>query len=117
MYLFTWESNALGGLFKASHAMEIPFVFDNPDIAPFTGEGEDRYELAASMSQAWIAFARNGPPNYEGLVHWPTYDVDTRATMLFDVPCRVEDDPCREEREVWKRVIAPRQAPIRRSSG
>ena len=44
------------------------------------------------------------------------YDVDTRATMLFDVPCRVEDDSCREEREVWKGVIAPLRAPIRRSS-
>jgi para-nitrobenzyl esterase len=113
MYLFTFESNALGGLFKASHAMEIPFVFDNPDSAPFTGEGEDRYQLAASMSQAWIAFARNGDPNYEGLPHWPRYDEDTRSTMLFDVPCRVEDDPRREERQVWKEMIAPRRMPRR----
>ena len=37
MYLFTWESDALGGLFKSAHAMEIPFVFDHADIAPFTG--------------------------------------------------------------------------------
>ncbi len=110
MYLFTWESNAMGGLFKASHAMEIPFVFDNPDIAPFTGEGDDRYTLAASMSQAWIQFARTGDPNYEGLPHWPKYDTGTRSTMLFDVPCRVEDDPRREEREAWKGVIAPRAA-------
>ena len=63
------------------------------------------------MSQTWIAFARNGDPTYEGFVHWPMYDVDTGATMLFDVPCRVEDDPCPEEREVWKGVIAPGRAP------
>jgi len=109
MYLFTWESNYLGGILKASHAMEIPFVFNNPDIAPFTGKGEDRYELANSMSQAWINFARNGDPNGEGLPHWPVYDTKNRSTMLFDVPCRVENDPRKEERLVWKGKPAPRR--------
>ncbi|MBU4315655.1 MAG: carboxylesterase family protein [Proteobacteria bacterium] len=102
MYLFTWESNYMRGLFKASHAMEIPFVFNNPDIAPFTGDSLDRYELAASMSQSWVNFARTGNPNVPGLPHWPTYDPETRATLLFDVPCRVENDPRKEERMVWK---------------
>ncbi|MEE9254659.1 MAG: carboxylesterase family protein, partial [Pseudomonadales bacterium] len=102
MYLFTYESEYLGGLFKSCHALEIPFVFDNPDIAPFTGERPERYELAATMSQAWIAFAHNGDPNYDGLPNWPTYDAKKRSTMLFDVPSKVEDDPRKEERLVWK---------------
>jgi para-nitrobenzyl esterase len=101
MYLFTWESNALGGLFKAAHALEIPFVFDNPDIAPFTGDRPDRYELAASMSRAWINFARHGDPNHDGLPRWDRYDVQHRTTMIFDVPCRAEPDPRKEERLVW----------------
>jgi para-nitrobenzyl esterase len=101
MYLFTWESQALGGLFKAAHAMEIPFVFDHPDVAPMTGETPERYELAATMSATWAAFARSGNPNHEGLPHWPAYDARDRATMLFDVPCKVENDPRREERLVW----------------
>ncbi|MBL7177455.1 MAG: carboxylesterase/lipase family protein [Desulfobacteraceae bacterium] len=107
MYLFTWESNSLGGLFKASHAMEIPFVFDNPDIAPFTGDSPTRYELAASMSQAWINFAHSGDPNFEGLPFWPAYDTEKRATMLFDVPCRVENDPRKEERLIWNEKPVP----------
>ena len=108
MYLFTWESQYMGGIFKACHAMEIPFVFNNPDIAPFTGEGEDRYDLAAAMSQAWINFARAGDPNGEGLPEWPAYDKKNRATMIFDVPCRIENDPRQEERLVWKGKPAPR---------
>ncbi|MGH2602353.1 MAG: carboxylesterase/lipase family protein, partial [Dehalococcoidia bacterium] len=52
MYLFTWESDYLGGLFKSAHAMEIPFVFDQPDIAPCTGEKPDRQQLADTMSGA-----------------------------------------------------------------
>lgn len=101
MYLFTWESDALGGLFKSAHAMEIPFVFDHPDIAPMTGEKSNRAELAATMSQAWAAFARTGNPNYPGLPQWPAYTETQRATMIFDVPSRVENDPRREERLVW----------------
>jgi len=102
MYLFTWESNALGGLFKAAHALEIPFVFDNPEIAPFTGDRADRYDLAASMSEAWIHFARDGNPNHRGLPRWDRYDVKHRTTMIFDTPCRSENDPRKEERLAWR---------------
>jgi para-nitrobenzyl esterase len=108
MYLFTWESDFLGGLFKSSHAMEIPFVFDHPEVAPMTGTRPDRQQLAESMSRAWTAFARNGDPNCPGLPQWPTYSASTRATMIFDVPCRVENDPRREERLVWGGVAARR---------
>jgi para-nitrobenzyl esterase len=101
MYLFTWESDYLGGLFKSAHALEIPFVFDHPDVAPITGSKPDRQDLAATMSQAWVAFARNGDPNYTGLPEWPVYNSSTRSTMIFDVPSRVEDDPRREERLIW----------------
>lgn len=101
MYLFTWESDALGGLFKSCHALEIPFVFDHPEVAPFTGSRSDRPQLAASMSRAWTTFARHGDPNGDGLPLWPTYSPETRATMIFDSPCRVENDPRREERLVW----------------
>jgi para-nitrobenzyl esterase len=102
MYLFTWQSDYLGYLFKAAHALEIPFVFDNPDSALITGDRPDKYELAASMSEAWIAFARNGNPSHAGIPEWEPYTVDHRATMLFDVPCHVEVDPAREELDAWQ---------------
>jgi para-nitrobenzyl esterase len=101
MYLFAWESDYLGGLFKASHAMEIPFVFDNVDRVPMTGTRPDRQQLADIMSRAWVAFARHGNPNYEGLPAWPPYTPDRRATMVFDVPSRIENDPASEERLAW----------------
>jgi para-nitrobenzyl esterase len=101
MYLFTWESDFRGGLLKASHAMEIPFVFDNVDAAPMTGDRPDRDEFAASISETWIAFARNGNPDREGAPHWPAYDAETRSTMILDVPIRIEDDPAAAERTVW----------------
>jgi para-nitrobenzyl esterase len=109
MYLFTWESDALGGLFKSAHAMEIPFVFDQPDSAPMTGAKPDRAELAAAMSAAWATFARTGNPNHDGIPTWPAFTAENKETMLFDVPCKVENDPRREERLVWRDLVAPRR--------
>jgi len=101
MYLFTYESDFLGGLFKASHAMEIPFAFDNTDDVPMTGERADKHELASAISGAWAAFARNGDPGHPGIPKWTPYTVSNRATMILDVPCRIEIDPAREELDAW----------------
>lgn len=101
LYLFDWESDYLGGLFKATHAMEIPFVFDNTDSVPMTGDRPDKAALAAIMSETWAAFARNGNPNTPGLRDWQPFDADRRATMVFDTPSHAEDDPRREERLAW----------------
>jgi len=102
MYLFTWESDFLGGLFKASHALEIPFVFDNTDDVPMTGSRPDKHKLAAAISEAWATFARSGDPSHPEIPKWPAYTVKHRATMILDIPCRVEFDPAREELDAWK---------------
>jgi len=102
MYLFTYESDYIGGLLKAGHALEITFVFDNVDDTPATGGRIDKYELAEAMSLTWAAFARNGDPNNPKIPKWEPYTVNHRATMLFVVPCRVEIDPYREELDAWE---------------
>ena len=102
MYLFTYESNFLGGLLKAGHALEIPFVFDNADDVPMVGDRPDKNELAAAISGAWAAFARNGDPSHPGIPKWEPYTIDNRATMLLDVPCRIEIDPARKELDAWE---------------
>ena len=104
MYLFTWETDYFGELFKACHVLEIPFVFDNVDDLPITGGRPDKYELVESMSEAWAAFARNGDPNHPGIPKWELYSAGNRATMLFDVPCRVEVNPYREELDAWEGI-------------
>lgn len=102
MYLFTWESNQ--DLLKAAHSMEIPFIFRTLDDSDMVGTREDRYALSDIMSDTWIAFARNGNPNHPGLPEWKPYDTVRRATMIFDVPPRLENDPWREERLAWEKT-------------
>ena len=104
LYLFTWETNY--GLLKAAHTMEIPFVFNNIEKTAMIGTRKDRFKLGTTMSQAWVHFARNGDPNFDGMPAWKPFDTENRATMLFNVPCKLEYDPRGEERQLWEGMKA-----------
>lgn len=91
MYLFTWQSPVFDGKYKALHCMELPFVFDNIDLAnQMTGGGKEAHVLADKMSNAWLNFAKTGNPNHMGLPEWPAYNDSNTATMHFNVTCEVK---------------------------
>jgi para-nitrobenzyl esterase len=103
MYLFTWETPVFGGL-RSTHALEIPFVWDNldaPGIAMFTGDSPDRQTVADAMHAAWLGFVRDGSPGHGGLPEWPQYDTGRRPTMRFDTTLEVLDDPSGADRTLW----------------
>ena len=106
MYLFAWRSPVRDGRLRSMHTMDIPFVFDNVDVAKVElGTGADRYGLADKMSNAWVAFARSGNPNHKGLPNWATFDAERRATMIFNTPeSKVANDPSGEERRALAAV-------------
>ncbi|WP_427184180.1 carboxylesterase/lipase family protein [Bordetella bronchialis] len=87
VYQFDWQSPVVG--FKSCHCLDIPFVFNNRDNwrdSPML-QGADEAEfqgVAHAMHYAWIAFARGGDPNHDGLPHWAPYDTAQRTTMRFD---------------------------------
>jgi para-nitrobenzyl esterase len=101
VYLFTWETPVLRGRLKSPHALEIPFVFDNVEHDGMTGKMPTRFALADKMSRTWLAFARTGNPNHEGVPNWPQYSAERRPTMIFNDECRIENDPFRAERLAW----------------
>jgi carboxylesterase type B len=107
MYLFTYHTPAFGGALGSCHALEIPFVFETLDAGGagmLVGPVVDRHrQLATTMADAWVAFARTGEPISGGMPEWPAYDKKRRATMRFDVDtCEVLDDPMGAERELWE---------------
>jgi para-nitrobenzyl esterase len=101
MYRFDFTTPVLDGRLGAPHAIDIGFCFDNLDKTGLHGGRPEAPALAERVSEAWLAFARHGDPNHGGLPAWPPYDTARRATMLFDVDCRVADDPDGEERRAW----------------
>jgi para-nitrobenzyl esterase len=103
MYYFTWESRTDPRL-MSHHALEIPFAFDNLDKTDWTGSSPEERELAARMSNAWIAFARNGDPNTPALPEWSAYEAERRTTMILDQQCRTVDDPDAAIRRLWATV-------------
>lgn len=101
VYKYVFEFHATERLMSA-HGAEIAFVFNNATANPNARPGADRVEDA--MSEAWIHFARYGNPNHDGIPYWPTYDLESRAAMVFDVDSRVANDLRRLERVAHERV-------------
>ena len=99
---FTSRTDPRRGAF---HTMDIPLVFGTLDAAGSeTGTAADAQAAAQAMQDSFVAFATRGDPNHAGLARWPMYDRATRATMVFDVRSRIENDPRRWQRELFARV-------------
>ena len=99
MYWFCWESRAFEGRLKATHALEIPFAFDNldrPGVDVFIGPGERPQAVAAAMHRAWTEFVQSGDPG------WAPYDLERRATMKFGDRSELVSDPDGSERQAWE---------------
>jgi para-nitrobenzyl esterase len=64
------------------------------------GPGPQPQRIADQMSSAWIAFARSGDPNTDALPQWKPYDLKSRATMIFNVDSRLQNDPYSDIRRI-----------------
>ena len=107
-YLFTWPSPAFNGQFGACHAVEIPFVFGTinaPMMDQLVGKGPAADTLKEKIMDTWIAFARDGNPNHDGIPKWPSYDAEKRATMLMGKKFEVVNALFDAERAAWDNVI------------
>lgn len=107
MYRFDWETPVFDGALKATHALEIPFVWDTldkPNTVNFTGASPERHLLAKQMHEAWINFAHNGNPSTDNLPEWPKYDSKNRSTMIFNNVSELENDPNHEDRVKWEQL-------------
>jgi para-nitrobenzyl esterase len=93
-YVFSWRTPVLDDRPGPFHACEIAFTFDNAEICDHYSAGApEAFVLSRQISTAWVNFARTGNPNHDRLPHWPRYTAEKRATMYFDTPCEVRNDP------------------------
>ncbi len=78
-YYFTMPSE--DKMMKASHAVELAYVFRNPHVKTYNGNLYNN-ELADVVQDMWVNFARSGNPSTEQYT-WKPYTVDSRNTMLL----------------------------------
>lgn len=101
MYMFAWESPVLDGMFRSTHCMEIPFVFNNVvRHASMTGGGGEAQALGEKMSNAWLNFARTGNPNAEDLPTWEPYIIEKGSTMYFNNTSEIKNNHDKELLEI-----------------
>jgi len=87
---------------RACHASDIAQVFDNYEMHDLHGTGSGIAEVSHAMSGYFASFARHGVPSRDGLPEWPRYNTNTRATMILNTECHVENDPDGDLRKMWQ---------------
>jgi para-nitrobenzyl esterase len=105
-YLFTWPCPGYNGKFGSVHGTDVQLVF-HAYRGAIGGGGSDAKALADKMAAMWVAFAATGDPNTPAVPHWPAYDAQARATMIFDSNTRVDNDPRRDFRLLWEELGTP----------
>ena len=102
MYRVEWKTPVLGGILRAPHGIELPFVFGTVDISPeLVGAGPSQNNMMDLMGKTFSAFAHKGNPNVEGYPTWQPYNTSDRMTFIYDDPPRMDSDPDSAIRVFW----------------
>lgn len=68
--------------YGAYHGAELWYVFDTLKQQPWAWTAQDAL-IAHHMSRRWVAFARTGNPNVDGLPAWPAFTPQAPLAMRF----------------------------------
>ncbi|MBR0087675.1 MAG: carboxylesterase/lipase family protein [Lachnospiraceae bacterium] len=81
-YVVTYELPYLGGM-MLGHNTDLHLMFHNAlNVEGMIKEGVTE-RLQDEMAGAWAAFAKNGDPDHEKMIHWEAWDPRNKACMAF----------------------------------
>jgi para-nitrobenzyl esterase len=105
-YTWEWEVPAFDGKFGAVHGVDVgAAVHDFRGQINGSGSREGKL-MVERFAAVWSGFAKTGVPKSDKTPEWPTYNAQTRATMIFDLNTRVVNDYRREFRLLWDELNA-----------
>ena len=105
VWMYRYELITKSGVatgWKASHAFELPFVFDKPDH-PFThfefdGESPELFrKMCADIHGDWVRFVKTGEPNPD----WGRFEGASSPVRIYDRETRTEQLDRRHLMEIW----------------
>ncbi len=103
-YFFSRRPETAQGNSRASHGIELLYVFGTmADIPRFTPADEDR-ALAETMMDHWLSLAATGAPNTESDPQWPVYDAQTDPYLDFDAPLAADENLRAEKCDFWDQL-------------
>lgn len=87
---------------KATHAAEIPAVFDVRDHEfshfIYDGESDELFDkMAAQMHGDWVRFAKTGEPNPD----WPRFEGANSHVRIYNRDTRTEELDRRHLMQIW----------------
>jgi para-nitrobenzyl esterase len=109
IYLFSYVSPSMQQMMRygASHASEIPYVFDNLRGRNGATVPSKDYEVAKMMNTYWTNFAKTGDPNGNGLPKWPIYHPKKNELVEFQPDGSVagKPDPKKARLDVIEKAV------------
>ena len=104
MYRWDWPADGEGAHWGASHGTDLSPAFANPTTR-VTGNTPGGIAVARQIGSAFASFAKTGNPDNPTMPAWDAYDPSQRAVMVFDRNTRQVNDPQREIRLMWDRIL------------
>ena len=87
-YLFNQDMPVDGGR-TPWHCADIPFVFHNTDLIPYTWMEGVTEDLEKAVFDSVMAFARTGDPNNPAVPAWAPCRPEAESTLILDAHPRV----------------------------
>ena len=103
VYNYYWTMPGEDETIGACHAIELTYVFNNPKVTIYNGDIYNR-ELAGTVQDMWVNFARMGDPSTEAIT-WQPYNTQTRMTMVLGENIRMESDLKGKQRKLVEPLL------------
>ena len=99
VYMYYWLEKSMIPHYKACHAVELAYVFNNIDETIYIGQQAD-FNLSLKISNMWVNFAKTGNPSIDSVI-WEEYDKENRKTLMVSKDNLVmESNPLGAQREL-----------------